>query len=65
MGVLIGDANQSGSVQSGDAQLTRNRSGQTADATNFRSDFNADGSINAGDATIARTRSGNSLFPNL
>ena len=64
VGVLIGDANQNGSVNSGDALVTRNRSGQSADATNFRSDLNADGTINAGDATIVRTRSGQTLFPN-
>lgn len=64
MGVLVGDANQSGTVQSGDVTVTRNRSGQDADATTFRSDFNADGSVNAGDAAIVKSRSGNSLFPN-
>jgi len=37
----------------------RNRSGQPADATNFRSDFNLDGNVNSGDAAfIVRARSG-------
>jgi hypothetical protein len=58
MSVLVGDTTADKSVNSGDAQQTRNRSGQTADATNFRSDVNADGTINSGDALIVRTNSG-------
>ncbi len=58
MGLLVGDANGDRSVNSGDATITRNRSGQPADATNFRSDYNLDGTINSGDATIVRARSG-------
>lgn len=59
--VLIGDVNADGAVNSGDAIITRNRSGQAVDATNFLSDYNLDGSINAADATIVRARSGNSV----
>jgi hypothetical protein len=59
MGVLLGDANGDTFVNAGDATVTRNRSGQNTDATNFRSDYNADGFINAGDATIVRANSGN------
>jgi len=58
MGVLLGDANGDGSVNSADTAITRNRSGQPPDATNFRSDYNVDGFINAADATIVRARSG-------
>jgi hypothetical protein len=58
MSVLFGDANGDGVVNSGDAQQTRNRSGQATGATNFRSDFNLDGTINSGDATVVRSRSG-------
>ncbi|HEX8678747.1 MAG TPA: dockerin type I domain-containing protein, partial [Chthoniobacterales bacterium] len=61
MGVLIGDANGDRSVNSGDAAITRNRSGQQTDASNFRSDYNLDGTINSGDATIVRSRSGSAL----
>ena len=61
MSVLIGDANGDGTVNSGDAQQTRNRSGQSAAAVTFRSDFNVDGTINSGDAFIVRSRSGTSL----
>jgi hypothetical protein len=58
MGVLVGDANGDGFVNSADATITRNRSGQTTDATNFRADYNIDGFINSADATIVRARSG-------
>ena len=58
IGVLFADSNGDGFVNSGDAQQTRNRSGQTANATNFRSDYNLDGTINSGDATVVRSRSG-------
>jgi hypothetical protein len=58
MGLLIGDVNGDGFVNSGDAQQTRNRSGQPMDATNFRSDVNIDGVINSGDTLIVRSRSG-------
>ena len=64
MGILVGDANNDGSVNSGDASVTRSRSGQTASTTNFRSDVNADGAINSGDASIVRSRSGTTIFPN-
>ena len=58
MGVLLGDSNGDRAVNSGDAQQTRTRSGQPANATTFRSDFNLDGTINSGDATVVRSRSG-------
>jgi hypothetical protein len=58
MGVLFGDSNGDGTVNSGDAFQTRSRSGQPVSATNFRSDYNVDGTINSGDAFIVRSRSG-------
>ena len=61
MGVLVGDMNGNSTVNSGDTIQTRGRSGQTADATNFRSDVNADGVINSGDQIAVRSRSGTSL----
>ncbi|MDQ6859644.1 MAG: dockerin type I repeat-containing protein [Verrucomicrobiota bacterium] len=61
MAVLVGDANGDASVNSADATTTRNASGQTVNATNFRADCNADGSINSADATVVRARSGNFL----
>ena len=61
MGVLVGDTNGDGFVNSGDSQQTRNRSGQTTDGTNFRSDVNDDGTVNSGDTVAVRSRSGTSL----
>ena len=61
LGVLIGDTNGDGFVNTGDSIQTRNRSGQAADATNFRSDVNADGTVNSGDTIAVRSRSGTFL----
>jgi len=61
MGALLGDTNEDRSVNSGDAQQTRNRSGQLVDGTNFRSDVNLDGTVNSGDAFIVRRQSGNAI----
>ena len=61
MSILVGDANGDGAVNSADAILTRNRSGQLTDTSNFYSDLNSDGAINSGDAQIVRTRSGTGL----
>jgi hypothetical protein len=63
IGVLIGDSNADGFVNSGDALQTRNRSGQTADPTNFRSDVNTDGVVNSGDTLIVRAASGTTIGP--
>ena len=53
--------NASGGVNSGDALATKNRSGQSTDETNFRSDVNCDASLNSGDALVVKARSGNSV----
>jgi hypothetical protein len=58
MDVLLGDSNGDLSVNSADAQQTRNRSGQLVDTTNFRSDVNVDGVVNSADATVVRRQSG-------
>jgi len=61
MGVVVGDTNGDGTVNSGDSQQTRNRSGQITNATNFRSDVNTDGTVNSGDSFIVRSRSGQGI----
>ena len=61
IGLLVGDVNGDGVVNSGDALQTRSRSGQSTDANNFRADVNLDGAVNSGDALAVRTRSGASL----
>jgi hypothetical protein len=59
--ILAADVNGDRTVNSGDAIITRNRSGQSADATDFRADVNLDGVINSGDTTIVRAQSGTGL----
>jgi hypothetical protein len=61
VGFLLGDTNRDRTVNSGDAQQTRNRSGQLTDGTNFPSDVNTDGAVNSGDAFIVRGNSGKGL----
>jgi hypothetical protein len=41
--------------------VTRNRSGQTTDNTNFRSDINTNGTVNVGDAILVKGASGTSI----
>jgi hypothetical protein len=59
MSVLLGDTSGDRFVNSADATQTRNHSGETTDASNFRADVNADGFVNSADATVVRARSGN------
>ena len=63
MSIVVGDTNGDGTVNSADAQQTRNVSGHLTDATNFRSDVNADGVINSADATMVRRNSGQGINP--
>ena len=58
---LLGDTNGDRSVNAGDALQTRNRAGQGADSTNFRSDVNLDGFVNSGDTTAVRAQSGDAV----
>ena len=59
--ILVGDVNGDRTVNSGDAIITRSRSGQSADATDFRADVNLDGFINSGDTASVRAQSGSGL----
>jgi hypothetical protein len=61
MGVLLGDANGNGSVNASDISLTKSKSGQAADASNFRADVNVNGSINASDVSLVKSVSGTAL----
>ena len=60
---LLGDTNANGAVNSGDATQTRNRSGESTAAANFRSDVNTDGAVNGGDAIIVKNQSGSGIAP--
>ena len=63
MGFLVGDVNNSRSVNSSDISGVKARSGQTTDGTNFRFDLNASGSINSSDISAVKARSGLVLVP--
>jgi hypothetical protein len=61
MGVLLGDTNGNGSVNSSDVSQTKVRPGQVVNTTNFRNDVTANGSINASDVSLVKSRSGRAL----
>ena len=61
LGFLVGDANNNRTVNSGDINGVKARSGNTLDATNFRYDFNLNGFINSGDINGLKARSGGLL----
>lgn len=65
MGVLLGDVNADGVVNSGDVTLVRKQSGNPVSepAGNFRDDITTDGVINSGDITLVRKQSGTPLPP--
>jgi len=58
---LHGDTSGNGIVNASDVSQTKVRSGQTVDATNFRSDVTVSGSINASDVSLVKSRSGTAL----
>jgi hypothetical protein len=63
MGVLAGDVNGSGGVNSTDVALTKSQVGQTVTSSNFREDVNASGTITATDVTIVKSDVGHALPP--
>ncbi|MEQ1518741.1 MAG: dockerin type I domain-containing protein [Usitatibacteraceae bacterium] len=58
MGFLVGDINNSRSVNSSDISGVKARSGQTATVANFLFDVNASGSVNSSDISAVKARSG-------
>jgi hypothetical protein len=61
MGVLVGDTNGDGFVNSADIGQTKSQSGQPVGASNFREDVNADGFLNSGDIGFVKSKSGTAL----
>ena len=61
MGVLLGDTSGNGSVNASDVSLTKLKSGQAIDASNFRADVTVNGSINASDVSSVKLKSGTGL----
>ena len=61
MGVLVGDTNADGFVNSADISQTKSQSGQPVSATNFREDVNSDGFVNSADISLVKSKSGTAL----
>jgi Dockerin type I domain/Regulator of chromosome condensation (RCC1) repeat len=61
IGFLVGDANNTRSVNSSDISAVKARSGQTTTASNFKFDVNASGAINSSDISAVKARSGLTL----
>jgi hypothetical protein len=61
MGVLIGDVDASGRVDSGDVSSAKQQAGQSVTASNFREDVNTDGLINSADSSLVSVKSGTTL----
>jgi hypothetical protein len=61
MGVLLGDVNGSGRVDSGDVFLVRQQTLQDASSSNFRTDLNISGRVDSGDVFTARQQTLTSL----
>ena len=63
MGVLLGDVNGSGVVNSTDIVQVTATSGQTSGPANYRRDINASAVINSTDIILTKSRSGSALPP--
>jgi len=61
MGVLLGDVNSSGDVDSADVFLVRQQTLHTVTTSNFREDINTSGDIDSADVFIARKQTLTSL----
>ncbi|MGH9646538.1 MAG: M14 family zinc carboxypeptidase [Bryobacteraceae bacterium] len=60
-GFLTADADSNRTVNANDVALTKSRSGQPVNATNFKSDVNADGNISVSDVASVKSRAGTGL----
>ena len=61
MGVLLGDTNANGTVNSTDVSQTKTDSGKLADNNTFRRDVSVTGVINSTDVSIVKSKSGTGL----
>jgi hypothetical protein len=61
MGVLLGDTNGDGFVNSADISQTKSQSGNAVTSANFREDVNADGFLNSADISLVKSKSGTAL----
>jgi hypothetical protein len=58
VGLLLGDVNGDGVVDSADLDIVNNQIGQPTNGENFRSDINNDGTISAADVRIVTQQQG-------
>ena len=63
MGVLVGDTNGDGIVNSTDISQAKSQSGVPVSVSNYREDLNVDGTINSSDISLVKSASGTSLPP--
>lgn len=61
MGLLVGDINANGLVNSTDISQAQAQSGKAVTASNFRTDINANGLINSTDISAVQSKSGTGL----
>ena len=61
IGFLLGDTTGNGTVNASDVSLTKSKSGQPVDASNFRNDVTLSNSINSSDVSTVKARSGTAL----
>jgi hypothetical protein len=61
MGVLLGDTNSDGFVNSADIGQTKAQSGHSVTTSNFREDVNLDGFLNSADIGLVKSKSGTAL----
>ncbi|MEQ1515147.1 MAG: S8 family serine peptidase [Usitatibacteraceae bacterium] len=62
MGFLIGDVNNTRSVNSSDISAVKASSGQTTNAINFLRDLNSSGAVNSSDISAVKAQSGLTLI---
>lgn len=62
LGFLVGDVNNSGTVNASDISGVKARSGQPTDGTNFMFDLIASGTIDAFDISVVKAKSGSVLL---
>ena len=63
IGFLVGDVNNTRTVNSSDISGVKARSGQATTSANFLFDVNASGAINSSDISAVKARSGSVLLP--
>ena len=63
LGFLIGDVNNTRSVNASDINGVKARSGKPTDVSNFRFDLNSSGDITSSDISAVKARSGATLAP--